>query len=100
MQMLKDEDSLVRRVAAESLPKLFTHENIPELIQMLRDEDSDVQRIATYAIISLGSEEDVPLLLDMIISGGEGASEAKDVLMGIDHKLYCPFEQSEDEEEE
>jgi len=36
----------------------------------------------------------------MVIFGNKGASEARTVLMGINRKLYCPFEQSDDEEEE
>ena len=61
-----------------------------------RDERWYMRKTAAEALGSLGSEEEIPHLLDMVISGAVGASEAKDALMRIDRRLYCPFDWWED----
>jgi len=98
MEMLGDEDSDVRRAAAKALAELDAQEAIPELMEILRNKQIYVPSEVTEALISLNPEENIPFILDMIISGSKDASEARDVLMGMDRKLYCPFEQSENEE--
>ncbi|MEO0160809.1 MAG: HEAT repeat domain-containing protein [candidate division WOR-3 bacterium] len=51
---LKDEDSYVRRYAAEALGKIGDNRAVEPLIAALKDEDSDVRRYAEEALKKIG----------------------------------------------
>ncbi|MGK7876474.1 MAG: HEAT repeat domain-containing protein, partial [Xenococcaceae cyanobacterium] len=61
-----DEDSSVRRIAANALEKIGSEAAIPALIQALEDEDSSVRRIAANALEKIGSEAAIPALIQAL----------------------------------
>ncbi|MFC1712874.1 HEAT repeat domain-containing protein [Candidatus Poribacteria bacterium] len=89
-----------RTAAAQALAQLGDREVIPKLRDMLRDARRSVRDAAVVALTFLNSEEDISFLLDIAISGGEGASAAREALICIDHNLYCPFDWPEDSDEQ
>jgi len=50
IEALRDEDSNVRRQAAETLGEIKDPAAVPPLIEALRDKDSDVRAAATRAL--------------------------------------------------
>jgi HEAT repeat protein/3',5'-cyclic AMP phosphodiesterase CpdA len=56
VKALNDEDSDVRRRAAEALGKIGSDAAIEELVKALNDEDSDVRRRAAEALGKIGSD--------------------------------------------
>ncbi len=90
VDMLLHKNKRVRMAAGKALVRLKAQRVIPELLTMLRISESHVRKASAEILVSLGSEEEISRLLDIIISEGNGASETRDALMGIDCKLYCP----------
>ncbi|MBN3927041.1 MAG: HEAT repeat domain-containing protein [Nostoc sp. NMS4] len=60
---LQDEDSDVRRRAAEALGKISNQEAVSALIKALQDEDSDVRRRAAEALGKISNQEAVSALI-------------------------------------
>jgi HEAT repeat protein len=67
IERLRDEDSIVRMIAAEALGAVGAKEAAPALIEGLRDEDCDVRALAAEALGAIGpaSRAAVPMLVDM-----------------------------------
>jgi hypothetical protein len=89
-EMLKDKGKN-GQMALDALARLGDREIIPDLVKMIKDEDPIVKKGAARALGSLGSEEEVPVLLGIIVSESDINPDAKDALIFIDRKLYCPF---------
>ncbi|NOZ29359.1 MAG: DUF4062 domain-containing protein, partial [Chloroflexi bacterium] len=66
IQLLQDEEWLVRRAAAQALGKLEASEAIPSLIQLLQDEAWFVRRAAAEALGKLEAREAIPTLIQLL----------------------------------
>ena len=65
---LNDEDSEVRRIAAEALGKIGCERAVNALINALYDEDSKVSRSATDALGEIGNEAAVNVLINNLLN--------------------------------
>ncbi|MCY7274136.1 MAG: HEAT repeat domain-containing protein, partial [Phormidesmis sp. CAN_BIN44] len=65
IELLKDEDSNVRRSVTYEFGKIGLDAAIPALIGLLQDEDSNVRESATYALDEIGSDAAVSVLIEL-----------------------------------
>ena len=99
-ELLKDENWSVRQAAVEGIAKLASRKDLPRLWKMLKDEDSDVRQAAAEGIAKLGGEEDLSHLTELAAGQAIPSEEIISALIKLDRRLYCPFPELKEVEEE
>jgi predicted NACHT family NTPase len=72
---LQDEDSYVRRTAAEALGEIGNEAAVNSLIAALQDEDSDVRRRAAKALKEIAPDRALPQMWELLLTGGYDTTE-------------------------
>lgn len=80
-----------KQIALDALINLGDRGIILELIDMIKDKDPVIRKMAVKGLCALGFETEISVLLDMIISTPDNNLYARDALIGVDQRLYCPF---------
>jgi hypothetical protein len=66
IQMLKDEDTGIRVLAAEYLGEIASQESVPALIEALHDTSGDVRARASESLAEMGSFEAAGPMIDLL----------------------------------
>ncbi len=91
LRTMMGDDSKSARLALKSLVNLGDQTIITDLVRMIEDKDPIIRKESAKMMGILGSESEVQELLDILLDSHGTNQDAKNALIYIDRKLYCPF---------
>lgn len=91
-EILDDPDSEGKRKALAILVgRVGTRDDLPIVRRMLGDSDAGVRLLAAEAVGKIGTEDDLNWLAPLAV-GRTSEDGAREALLLLDRKLYCPFQ--------